>query len=208
VDDKPPLSELLRGDTSTQERRAEALVSELTSDERAKGFRLLIASRLGSDILLEDMGGEYRRWDDLGPAGRLAVIAADAAFYEVTFEVFQAAALELVGEELLLAAALMTTFTDQRELMAIARMLPDDGVLVPLPLADRVRELVQDLDHAEQRLAVEPPEPIKALFEEWTADYAAARERYGKPTLDDILNGKAVEQPKPDKQQDRGIERG
>ena len=56
------------------------------------------------------------------------------------------------------------------------------------------------------------PEQIKALFKEWTADFATAKVRDGKAaTLEDILSSQAVDIPKPttDKQQDRegGIER-
>ena len=145
------LHALLHTEPTHSAERAEALVSEFNPEDRANGFRLLAASRPQMNASHEDVDGDYRRWNDLTPAGKLGVIAADAAFYQSTFEAFAPVALEFVGADVLLDAALTVASSPTASSSRSTVQLPDDGRVDPGPLAERVKDLVRNLKQAERQ---------------------------------------------------------
>lgn len=88
----------------------------------------------------EEGNGDWHPWADLSAAAKLQYIALDAARLDVPFEPFAQAVRETIGDAG--EAALRVVLDGQKELHAIARLLPDDGRTESTPLVEQVKDLL------------------------------------------------------------------
>lgn len=146
---KPEQSASFKELLHDEEQRPGEVIARMTPEERVKGFHALLGSNMSSMVELEDADGEYRTWGELSSAGKLGVIANDAAYYDVPFEVFAATAIEHVDPDAMLDASLRVSFRNQQELTAISRALPGHDRIESYPLVDQVQDLRAELEHAE-----------------------------------------------------------
>jgi hypothetical protein len=156
-----------------------------------------------SNHVFEEMDGDRLPWAELSAAAKLQYIARDAVLSDVPFEPFARVAKETIGD--VGEAALRVVSESQKELHAIAELLPDDRRLEPTPLVERVKDI---LDYV---LALETQEQERRqgrekLFE-GISDVLDGKppERWleGAKALHDILHGGQPKQQE-SKTQERG----
>jgi hypothetical protein len=88
----------------------------------------------------EEMDGDRQSWKDLSAAAKLQYIALDAARSNVPFEPFAAAVKDTIGD--MGEPALRVVLDGQKELHAIAKLLPDDGRTESTPVVEQVRDML------------------------------------------------------------------
>jgi hypothetical protein len=111
--------------------------------QRLAGFKALVENQKNSRHLFEEMDGSLRGWQKLSPQSKLQYIAGDAASHNVSFNHFAEAVQGALRPREIAEASLRMVLHYERELRGLEKMLPDSGQTVEMPLADRVKELLQ-----------------------------------------------------------------
>lgn len=156
-----------------------------------------------SNHFFEEMDGDRRPWAQLSAAAKLQYIARDAALSGVTFEPFAQVAKETIGD--VGEAALRVVLESQKQLHAIAELLPDDGRTEPTPLVEQVKDILDYVSALETR-EQERRQGREKLFEgisDVLDGKPPAQWLEGARALHDILRG---DQPK--QQESKTQERG
>jgi hypothetical protein len=146
-----------------------------------------------SNHFFEEMDGDRRPWAELSAAAKLQYIVRDAAVSGVLFETFAEVAKETLGD--VGEAAQRVVLESQKELHAIAKLLPDDGRTEPTPLVEQVKDILDYVSALETR-EQERRQGREKLFEgisEVLDGKPPARWLEGAKALHDILHG---DQPK------------
>lgn len=110
----------------------------------------------------EERDGSPRTWPELSPEGKLGYLARDAALAGVVEEHFAAAVREFLGDlpaERREAAALNLALGHARELRDVARLLPDHPTSDQLPLAERVKDAIEQRQAPQSVLGYSLDEP-------------------------------------------------
>lgn len=142
-----------------------------------------------SNHFFEEMDGDRRPWAELSAAAKLQYIVRDAAVSGVLFEPFAEVAKETLGD--VGEAALRVVLESQKELHAIAKLLPDDGRTEPTPLVEQVKDILDYVSALETR-EQERRQGREKLFEgisEVLDGKSPARWLEGAKALHDILHG-------------------
>jgi hypothetical protein len=137
--------------------------------------------------LFEEMNGDHLPWAELSADAKLQYIARDAAIGDVPPESFVQVVkdtIDDVGE-----AALRVVLDGQKELHAIASLLPDDGRLESTPLVERVKDMLEYVSALETQIR-ERPQNREGLHDEMgeLAD-GKLKASDGKISLRDLRNG-------------------
>jgi hypothetical protein len=111
-------------------------------NHKTTNFRAMVADSKNSprNHVFEEMDGNRLPWAELSATAKLQYLARDAAFADVGFEVFAQEVKETIGDAG--EAAFRVVLDAQKELHAIAKLLPDDGRTEPTPLVEQVKELL------------------------------------------------------------------
>jgi hypothetical protein len=126
------------------ERWLEGIFDEaVLENHNVASFKARVEDSRNSNYYFEEMDGDHKLWADLSAASKLQYIASDAARYDVPFERFAEAVKDTVGD--VGDAALQVILHGQKELHAIAKLLPDDDRAEGMPLAEQVKDI---LDYA------------------------------------------------------------
>jgi hypothetical protein len=127
--------------------------------QQPDGFDLLLADHQNSSHYFEEADGSHRLWSELSAEGKLAYLAGDAALYNVPFERFRAAVRDVLGEvgpAIREDAALRLALRSEKELHAVARLLPPDERLEGTPLPERVEEALAEARPGPSRMEERP----------------------------------------------------
>jgi hypothetical protein len=119
--------------------------------QRVEGFKAMVEDSKHSpdNRLFEEMDGDRLPWAELSATAKLGYIARDAAFSGVGFEPFAEMVKDTIGDSV--EAALRVVLDGQKELHAIAKLLPDDGRIEPTPLVEQVKEILDYVSALEQQ---------------------------------------------------------
>jgi hypothetical protein len=174
-------------------------------NQKIASFKAMVSDSINSSYFFEeiDKDSEHRHWAELSAAGKLQYIVRDAALCDVAFEPFSQSVKEAIGD--VGDAALRVVFESQKELYAIAELLPEDRRIEGTPLVERVQEVmdyVSGLETQEQ----ERRQGRKELFEgigDVLDGKPPARWLEGARAFHDILYGE-----KPKQQESKTQERG
>ena len=107
------------------------------------GFKASVQDRLNSTWYFEEMDGSWRLWPELSPQSKLNYIAGDAARCDIPFKHFAEAVRQVVPAAALVEAALRMVLHYERELHGLAKLLPDDERTESMPLAHRIKEMLE-----------------------------------------------------------------
>jgi hypothetical protein len=114
----------------------------MNEKHRLAGFKALVEDQKNSVRHFEEMDGSLRRWHELSPQSKLQYIAGDAVLYDVPFERFAEAVRDVVPPAAIVDAALLVVLHYERELRGLEKLLPDEGRTEPLPLVERLKDLL------------------------------------------------------------------
>lgn len=119
--------------------------------QRVEGFKAMVEDSKHSpdNRVFEEMDGDRLPWAELSATAKLGYIARDAALSGVGFEPFAEMVKDTIGDAG--EAALRVVLDGQKELHAIAKLLPDDGRLEPTPLVEQVKEILDYVSTLEQQ---------------------------------------------------------
>ncbi|HTU17856.1 MAG TPA: hypothetical protein VMG10_07300 [Gemmataceae bacterium] len=141
--------------------------------QQTDGFERVLADHQNSSHYFEEADGSHRLWSELSAEGKLAYLAGDAALYDVPFERFQTAVRDVLGDvgpAVREEAALRLALRNEKQLHAVALLLPPDERLEGTPLPERVQEALAE---AEARLgpsqAEERPPAEASLLQQLAA---------------------------------------
>lgn len=161
------------------------------------GFERMLADHRHSSHYFEEVDGSQHLWSELSAEGKLAYLAGDAVRCGVSFERFRAAVRDVLDKVPLAAreeAALRLALRNERELHAVAELLPPDERLEGTPLPERVQDALADA----------AARPGSSRAEERPVDQftdAAAKDAYGR------MLAAAVSDAAPKQDKDKGMER-
>jgi hypothetical protein len=118
---------------------------------RVEGFKAMVEDSKHSpdNRLFEEMDGDRLPWAKLSATAKLGYIARDAALSDVGFEPFAEMVKDTIGDAV--EAALRVVLDGQKELHAIAKLLPHDGRIEPAPLVEQVTEILDYVSVLEQQ---------------------------------------------------------
>jgi hypothetical protein len=129
----------------------------MAKERRPDGFDALVADHQQGQVYFEETDGSHRLWRDLSAEGKLSYIARDAALYDVPFERFQEAVRDVLGKlpsAMREEAALRLALRNERELHAIAKLLPPDrSGTESTSVVEQVKDALKDY---EKWLALRP----------------------------------------------------
>jgi hypothetical protein len=96
--------------------------------QRVESFKAMVEDSKGSSHYFEEVDGDHQQWRDLSDAAKLQYIASYACQSDVPFKPFAEAVNDLLSD--VGDAALRVVFDYEKELRALAQLLPDDGLRV------------------------------------------------------------------------------
>jgi hypothetical protein len=131
-------------DGKPQEKWLDGIFDEAVLERhKLEGFKASVEDSKNSpgNHYFEEMDGDRHPWADLSAAAKLQYVALDAARHDVPFEPFARVVKETIGD--VGEAALRVVLAGQKELHAIAELLPDDGRIEPTPLVEQVKEILE-----------------------------------------------------------------